>query len=170
MNKLVYAALIASSASAEHRLNVFAAENFLSKNLVQSLIKTAMMDTPNDVGKVVYNQCDDDAGAFTLDTKQTSNSPDPVTKGQDVSLKLRGIVDENVEVDNLHVHVDWNGSTLYDEDIKGVNTYTSTYQYDVSWNVPSYAPSGAYAVTITGTGKTDDTSGKVICVGANFSL
>ena len=129
------------------------------------------METPNDLGAVTYLQCDDDAGAFTLDTKQTTNSPNPVVKGSKVSLMLRGIVSEGVDIDNIHVHVDWNGSTLYDEDIAMTNHYDSTFQYDVSWDVPSYAPSGAYAVTMKGHGKTDEVSDvTVMCVGANFSL
>ena len=52
MNKLVYTALIASGASAhaEHRINVFAVENFMNRNTVPSLIKTAMRDTPDALG------------------------------------------------------------------------------------------------------------------------
>ena len=42
MNKLTYAALIASGVSAsDAHINVFAPQNFLTKNLVQSLIKSA---------------------------------------------------------------------------------------------------------------------------------
>ena len=173
MNKLAYAALIASGASAhaEHKINPFAVENFMNKNLLPSLIKTATMETPNDIGIVTFNQCDDDAGAFTLDTKATTEQPNPVTKGQDVKLMLRGIVSEFMEVEDLHVHVNWNGSTLYDEDITGVHDYTTSYSFDVSWNVPSYAPSGNYDVTLTGKGKTDDLpDGTVLCVHATFSL
>ena len=29
---------------------------------------------------------------------------------------MYGIVTDIIEVKNFHVHVDWNGSTLYDED------------------------------------------------------
>ena len=173
MNKLVYSALLASSASAhaEHKINPFAVENFMTKNLLPSLIKTATMETPNDVGVVTFSQCDDDAGAFTLDTKATTEQPNPVTKGQDVKLMLRGIVSEFMEVEDLHVHVDWNGSTLYDEDIQGVHDYTTSYSFDVSWNVPSYAPSGAYHVVLTGKGKTDEVSdATVMCVDAKFNL
>ena len=174
MNKLTYTALLASSAMATHseiRINAMAPENYLNKNLMSSLLKTPFLTQKNDVGVVTFTQCDDDAGAFTLDTKATTEQPNPVTKGQDVKLMLRGAVSENMEVNDLHVHVDWNGSTLYDEDITGVHDYTSSYSFDVSWNVPSYAPSGDYFVTLTGTGKTDELpDGKVLCVNAKFSL
>ena len=172
MNKLAYSALIASvAAHSEHRINPFAVENFMNRNLLSSLIKTATMDTPNDIGVAHFTQCDDDAGAFTLDTKSTTEQPNPITKGQDVKLMLRGIVSEFMEVEDIHVHVNWNGATLYDEDIQGVHDYTTSYSMDVAWNVPSYAPSGAYDVTLTGTGKTDDLpSGKVLCVNAKFNL
>ena len=174
MNKLAYAALIASGASANHaeiRINAFAPENYLNKNLVPNLLKSAFVGQQNDIGVATFSQCDDDAGAFTLDTKATTEQPNPMQKGQDVKLLLRGAVSENMEVSDLHVHVDWNGSTLYDEDITGVHDYTSSYSFDVSWNVPSYAPAGDYSVTLTGTGKTDELpDGKVLCVNAKFSL
>ena len=162
---------IALATVAAHEINVFAPQNFLQKNLIQSLLRTVTMDAPLTLGEVTYGQCDDDAGAFTLDMKQTTNSPNPIVKGQKVSLMLRGIVSEGVDVDNVHVHVDWNGSTLYDQDIAMTEHYDSTYQYDVSWDVPSYAPSGSYAVTMKGHGKTDEVSdGIVMCTTANFDL
>ena len=173
MNKFVYSALVASAASThtEHKINPFAVENFMNRNLLPSLIKTATMETPDDIGKVTFSQCDDDAGAFTLDTKSTTEQPDPITKGQAVKLMLRGIVSEFMETNDIHVHVDWNGSTLYDQDIEGVHDYTTSYSMDVSWDVPSYAPSGAYNVVLTGKGKTDELpDGVVLCVNAKFNL
>ena len=173
MNKLSAIALLASGAAANLKIDLYNPMNLLKYNngpvnTIQSLIKAAQ--TPSVGGSVTYAQCDDDAGSFTLDKKSTTNKPDPLVKGQDVTLMLRGLVDEGIDFNNVHVHVDWNGSTLYDEDHPMTNHYDTTYSYDVSWSVPSYAPSGHYAVTITGQGKTDEVSGKVMCVSANFDL
>jgi len=76
-----------------------------------------------------------------------------------------------MEVTNIHIHVDWNGIPLYDEDFKQDNTYDSTYSYSLGWNVPAFAPSGKYAVKIRGTGNAGSVQGgNVICVNANFDL
>ena len=61
-------------------------------------------------------------------------------------------------------------TTLYDEDHAQHNIYDSSYNYSLSWAVPSYAPSGAYHVILTGTGNSSTTAGKVLCVNADFTL
>ena len=71
---------------------------------------------------------------------------------------------------NLHVHVDWNKSTLYDQDVPQDNTYDSAYAFTVGWTVPSYAPSGAYAVNLRATGKSGSVTGSLLCVNATFNL
>ena len=132
-----------------------------------------MMSNKSDVngtGVVTYGQCSDDAGIFHLDKDNTSNTPNPVTKGSEVSLNLAGIVDDEMEITNVHIHVDWNGSTLYDEDHKQDNDYTSSYKYSLSWAVPSYAPSGKYAITVTGTGASSAGTGKEMCITAGMQL
>ena len=77
---------------------------------------------------------------------------------------------DEIEVTNIHVHVDWNGATLYDQDLKQDNKYDSSYAYTVSWLVPSFAPSGLYDVTLTGTGNYSGDNGKVLCVNAKMTL
>ena len=62
-------ALLASGVAANLNIDVFAPSNFMQKNLVQSLIKTATEERPALTGSVAYSQCDDDAGVFSLDTK-----------------------------------------------------------------------------------------------------
>ena len=148
---------------------LFNPDNFAKSNLIKELM---MSKVANFVGSdVTYGQCDDVAGAFTFDSDNTSNSPAPPVKGSDVTLNLAGIVSETIEVSNVHIHVDWNGSTLYDEDHAQDNTYDSAYNYSLKWAIPSYAPSGAYAVTITGTGNTSSVSSDVVlCISANFTL
>ena len=91
-------------------------------------------------------------GAFTFDEDNTKVTPYPVKKGDTILFHLVGIVSDTITVTNVHVHVDWNKSTLWDEDHKQNNTYDSDYSYDLSWLVPSYAPSGDYDIHLKGTG------------------
>mmetsp|Transcript_10959 Transcript_10959/g.18327 ORF Transcript_10959/g.18327 Transcript_10959/m.18327 type:complete len:176 (-) Transcript_10959:151-678(-) len=162
---------VSASQTDSLKINPLHPLNYLkSGSLLQKLVQNLSLKV-NDAGDVTYSQCDDDAGAFILDSSSTSNSPDPIVKDSDLSLNLVGIVSDTIEVTNFHVHVDWNDSTLYDEDHPQDNTYDSTYEYSVKWNVPSYAPSGHYKVALTGTGNSGSVQGgKVLCVQADFDL
>jgi hypothetical protein len=72
---------------------------------------------------------------------------------------------------NVHIHVDWNDSPLYDEDNEASNVYDSDLEYHLKWNVPSFAPSGHYDVHVIGTGDAESVSGgKVFCVRAQMDL
>jgi hypothetical protein len=172
----VHQSCVSECASANqnvHTIDLFNAGNFANMgqhSLVKQMLDQTTLIAVDDnlrVGEVTYTQCDDDTGSFTLDTDSTSNDPNPVTKGQDVSLNLVGIVSDSIEVKNVHIHVDWNGTPLYDEDNKQDNTYDSDYTYSLKWNVPSYAPSGDYDITVTGL---DDAQSKLLCVEAKMTL
>ena len=67
----------------------------------------------------------------------------------------------------MHVHVDWNGAPLYDEDDKVGKTFDSDLSQDLGWDVPAFAPNGKYRVKITGL----DTDNKTnMCGTADFEL
>merc|ERR1712127_472185 len=122
-------------------------QNYLSKDLVKNMITTLRIKAHGltDSGKVTYSECSDDTGSFQLDTSSTSNSPDPITKGTDLTFNLAGILSDDIHVDNVHVHVDWNGSTLYDEDHKqDEKDFSDNFNMQLLWNVPD----GKYAVQI----------------------
>ena len=109
-------------------------------------------------------------GAFTFDEDNTNVKPYPVKKGDTINFHLAGIVSDTITVTNVHVHVDWNGSTLWDEDHKQNNKYDSDYKYDLSWAVPSFAPSGKYDIHLKGTGTDQGVEGVVLCVEAIMNL
>ena len=90
-------------------------------------------------------------------------SPNPLSKGITVEFDLKGIVIESMNVKNLHIHVDWNGSTLYDEDHPQVNTYDSDYDFTASWMIPGFAPDGHYAINFKAV---DETGKSNLCVNA----
>ena len=139
--------------SASHKIDMFNPINFASRGTGHALVKQ-MLDQVSQVhdkrpnGATTFSQCDDDMSLFTLDTDATKSDPDPVTKGQSVNLEIHGIVSDSIEVKNVHIHCDWNGSTLYDEDNVQDNTYDADLAYALAWDVPSYAPGGDYDVTI----------------------
>ena len=147
-------------------------EKFTTPDMVKSLMKgPSARSGKNDLGVVTFSQCDDDAHVFTFDSTDTTYSPDPIVKGSDLSTDLWGTVTDSIEVTNVHVHVLWDDNVLYDEDLPGDDTYDSTYEQKITWTVPSYAPSGSYDVTITGTGTTEGSSSETLfCVKADFDL
>ena len=171
--KFATAALLAFGVAANDRIEVFHPSNYknLMSTLIDGLVHKKFQKTDlGATGIVTWAQCSDDVGVFVFDESATSTDPSPVVKGSDVKLNLGGQVSDTMIVTNIHVHVLWNGSNLYDQDLKQNNTYDSTYKYTVGWNVPSYAPSGHYDVTMTGTGSSEGTDGTVLCVNAQFDL
>ena len=109
-------------------------------------------------------------GAFTFDSDNTNVKPDPVKKGDSIKFHLAGIVSDPIEVKNVHIHVDINGKSLWNEDHKQDNKYDSDYSYDLAWKVPSFAPSGLYDVHITGIGSDQGVNGTVLCIEAKMTL
>ena len=112
-------------------------------------------------------QCPDDFNAFQVDLAATTINPNPLVKGQSVYFDIKGIVTEPITVKNIHIHVDWNSSPLYDEDHDVEKTYDADYDYTLDWAVPGFAPDGHYDVSFVGT----DPDGKVnVCIKAQFDF
>ena len=172
-------ALTSSASAFTLDIDPFNIKNFMKVELMPNLLK-ASANTASKIAagedivgaptKVQWAQCDDDKQAFTLDTDNTSADPDPLVKGSDVNLNLVGALSDDITLSNLHIHADWNGAPLYDEDhpeFKG-KTFSDTLQASLKWSVPAYAPDGNYAITLTGVDT--DGSSKDFCVFAKFSF
>ena len=158
----------------EHTIKTDLSNWAKSPNLMHNLLKAGksfvdrkINNKLTDSGAITWGNCDSETPAFHFDQDATSVTPNPLTKGSTIQFDLVGTMDASTEVDNLHVHVDWNGSTLYDEDDKDGQTYDSDYEFKMHWDVPSYAPDGAYAIKLTGT---NASNGEVVCVQANFTF
>ena len=176
MYKLATALLVSSVAGSDITIGQIPLQNYLSKDLVKNMISTLRIKANGlgESGKVTYSQCDDDTASFLLDTASTFNSPDRITKGVDLNFNLAGILTSDIHVNNVHVHVDWNGSSLYsifptfDEDHKQSTAFSDNFDMTLGWSIPSYAPDGAYAVQIVGY---DDNSKKTnFCIKGDFIL
>ena len=170
-------ALTATASASEMTLDVFNPKNFMKVEMVKGLMQSTKdyaknivsgeLEAPVTATPVQWSQCADDKGVFTMDSS-TAAVPDPLVKGQDVKLNLVGALSDDITLSKMHVHVTWNGVKLDDEDKPNATTYSDTLTYTYGWNVPSFAPGGAYDVTITGVDA--DGSTKDFCVEAKFNL
>jgi hypothetical protein len=162
-----FATALLGVAAAEHVIDIDWTNYAKSNNLVQSLIKSAVADKPLNAGEVTISACDDEATPdFNFDAGQTVINPSPVQKNSDLNIKLVGTFTNAHTVDNLHIHVDWNGQGLYVGDFADGSSYSQDYSRELKWYVPGYAPDGDYKVKITGT----DGGNDVICVAASFTF
>ena len=116
---------------------------------------------------IKWAQCEDDIGVFTLDFDETAGVPNPPTKGLDVSLNLIGVLSDTLNIDHVAIHTEWEGAPLYDEEKAVNNVFDDVLMYQMSWNVPTYAPEGDYVTTITGITTEGDSA---FCVEAEFAF
>ena len=171
MYKLATALLVSNVAANDITMGQIPLQNYLSKDLVKNMITTLRIKANGlgNSGVVTMTQCDDDTGSFQLDTQSTSYTPDPLTKGVDLTFNLAGILSDDIHVDNVHIHVDWNGSPLYDEDHKqDKKDFSDNFDMKLGWNVPAYAPDGNYDVKLVGTNASTQKSN--LCIAANFTF
>ena len=115
----------------------------------------------------VFASCADE-GHFTLDTANTHSVPTSVGKGMDVKLDLAGQFTAAYTLNNVHINVLWNGSTLYNEDHKKMQPVQGAWTDELGWTIPSYAPSGHYHVTITAIDNANNKN--AACIQADFDL
>ena len=129
-------------------------------------LKNNIVKAPRD--PVVFAMCKSPSTPnFQLDTSNTNSNPDPVVKGSKVALNLAGSWSQAYTIQNVHLDVTWNNTPLYKEDHKTPQSVSGPYTYSLNWEVPSYAPSGHYHVTMTwidGSGATQS------CITADFDL
>ena len=167
------AALAMGVAAADYaEINVFHPTNFLKVDVAKQLINQTVNDALHKKeavnSAITWKSCTDKVGHFKFDQSSTSVSPDPPVKGSKVNLNLGGKFSAPEFMEKAHVHVTWNGTNLYDQDITIEKQYSSAFHYTVGWDIPSYAPSGAYHVEITGYEKDGTTSD--MCLTADFKL
>ena len=117
-------------------------------------------------GTFTYRQCTDDLKLFKLDLDKTSNTPDPVSKGTEISFNLAGSLKEDVNVTKINIHVDYL-TTVYSDNTTQVDksfNASSALNFLEKWQLPSDAPPGDYTITFTYTGSSKGEPGSVLCV------
>ena len=77
-------------------------------------------------GTVVYKQCPDDLKVFKLDYDKTTNTPDPVTKGTDISFNLAGSLDKCLNLTSVNTHVDYLTTVYYDNTTQLSDSYNAS--------------------------------------------
>ena len=148
-------------------VDIFNPANFMKAGLAQQLLEAPKANVGAS-GVVTWGQCADAEGKFTFDEASSSYSPSPLVKGKNVNLDLEGLVSSPLDLSKVHVNAKWNGASLYDQDITVGKHYDDLLEFDFSWFVPSYAPSGKYDITLTGYDQDKTTTD--MCVQASFSF
>ena len=113
-------------------------------SMVKSLTRPALKDN------VVWGACPDDK-SFKDDKTKTYNLPQPPVKGTNVQLFLAGTFMNDVDLAGLKVFVTWNDNPLYVNDFPRSAHYDegTPYKDNITWLIPSFAPSGHYHVELT---------------------
>lgn len=161
--------LVAVASAAENRIEL-GIKNYLKLSTPLSFLKTytsSRLSAPGD--PTVWADCDADGG-FKIDMTQTYNKPEPPTKGSNVELIFGGVFTQDVALGGINVYVTWNDTPLYvnffnrSKDAHAGDAYTD----DITWLVPSFAPSGHYHVELTVQDKGKTT--KLACKTVDFDL
>lgn len=134
------------------------------KSLLKSLMK------PRLTGPVTWGECTGGDGDFAVDLSSTYSVPAIPVKGANVELELHGTFTNDADLAGLKVYVTWNKTPLYTNDFARTKHYGAgdSYADEITWAIPSFAPSGHYAVQITLHNKDN----KVVfdCISADFDL
>ena len=177
MMKTTAALAALGTASADLKIDLFSAKHFgamPADGRLRSLMKSGqqyLFAASDGLGDVTYEQCDDDVGQFTFDGDNTYNDPAPVQKGSDVNLNLAGLFGDKGTLTNIHIHVDWNGTPLYDEDHNQKTKIGDDFKTTIGWNVPSFAPAGDYDVFLKGYGTMGGQDDQfLMCINAKMTL
>lgn len=104
--------------------------------------------------KISYEQCKDDLGIFTLNAEKTVMTPSPPVKGAILEFKIVGAISEDIQIEKVITHVDWEDKPLYDEETTGDDSFSDNVEVTSRFKVPVHAPDGNYVNTFKG--YTDD--------------
>ena len=99
-----------------------------------------------ELGTIVWSQCADPVGVFTLDTQGTSVSPYPCKKGNTESFDMKGSVSAAVNIAEYDINVKWNGHNLISETKAGAAFSAGPWEFKMSEKFPGLSPSGTYTI------------------------
>ena len=66
-----------------------------------------------------------------------------------------GVLSDDVTVDRVTTHVDWEDAPLFDDEVEG-GSYSDVFEETLKWNVPAYAPDGPFITTFKGYTEDDE--------------
>ena len=121
-------------------------KDFLKLSTPKSVIQSFLH--PRLQGDVTWGECAGGSGDFAVDLSDTYSNPKIPVKGSNVNLELHGTFTNDVNLDGLKVYVEWNKTPLYVNDFPRKKAYSAgdDYKDEITWLIPSFAPSGHYAV------------------------
>lgn len=95
-------------------------------------------------------------------------SPTVISKGKEFTLKVGGVLKEDVKIKGLHLKVWWNGQQIHEEDVdKKSDSKKGPYFYDYTTTVPTFTPSGHWETYIY---LRDENDNDISCVKATFNV
>lgn len=170
MRKAIAVAVLGliSFASAESRIETPLKSFLKPKALLKNALRQEFEESNEANGEVKWALCQS-TGAFKPDLSKTYSVPKVPTKNIDVQLVLNGVWTEDSHLEGTKVYVEWNKTPLYVDDFSRKKDFSEGDKYtdNIKWNIPSFAPSGHYAVKIT----LHDEKGKNHgCLTADFDL
>ena len=124
-------------------------------NLFNTLVSDIQGKLVKD-GHIQWGACDAQVpDVYISDSTATFCDPDPVAKGDTITFHLGGILTQDVKMTNTNVAVIWNGTPLYKSDfpLSAVIHANENFNTQLSWWIPSFAPSGHYTAKVTLAGK-----------------
>lgn len=168
MNKVILAVLGLVAAANAVEIKITAADFARAAiSRPQSLLKSLM--APKLQGAVTWGECAGGDGEFAVDLSDTYSVPAIPTKGSNVELELHGTFTNDVDLTGLKIYVTWDKNPLYTNDFPRVHHYAAgdAYKDEITWLIPSFAPSGHYSVQITPHNKANTVFD---CISADFDL
>ena len=162
MKKLVLTAVpLLAAANQSIEIAPFDPSNVLQSGEPISLIKNYVQYLLGDEhivgdGHIKFGSCDaQQPKVFIQDSSQIYAKPDPVKKGIQVTFHLGGYLSTDVKITKTEVSVQWGGTPLYKQDfpVNEIKHEQDDFSTELTWLIPSFAPSGHYATQILLWGK-----------------
>lgn len=167
MNKVILAIFgLVAAAQATSEI-IIKPKHFLKLSTPKSLVQSFLH--PRLQGEVTWGECEGGSGDFAVDLSDTYSNPKVPVKGSNVQLELHGAFTNDVDLAGLKVYVEWNKTPLYVNDFPRAKHYSAgdDYKDEITWAIPSFAPTGHYAVQVT----LHDKANLVFsCISADFDL
>ena len=156
--KAFFAAALGFTAATAHTIEI-PATSFIEAGQTFNMAKSLALygiGLGSTASSVTWGACPDKA---VYDVAQGTNFPEPPVVGQNVNLNVDVIFNQDADVKGLDVNVQFTAQgtstpiTLYRNDFpaKDAKVYHDGDEFvdSIAWLIPSFAPLGHYAVTIT---------------------
>ena len=123
-------------------------------------------------GEVTFSQCKDSLNDFHLNTKTSTFSPNPLTRGSTVDIHAKGTLDKPGTLDGVVATIYYNGHKLETHNFPGTHHFDKAVDYEIKDKIPLISPPGNYKIHAVAQGHLGSENGDVdaACIEASFDL